>query len=70
MKFGQVVVCFMTDISNMFLSQYWRLKTSSRPFYDFIKMTNIVRSGHFNSWRLLFLNAPYSPFHKNETLES
>ena len=70
MKFGQVVVCCMTNISNMFLSQYWRLETSSRPCYDFIEMTNIVRSGHFHSWLLPFLNAPYSPFHKNETLES
>ena len=23
----------------MFLAQYWRLETSSSPFYDFIKMT-------------------------------
>ena len=39
MKFGQILVCCMTNISNMFLAQCWRLETSPRPFYDFIKMT-------------------------------
>ena len=29
----------MKNISNMFLAQYWRPETSSRPFYDFIKIT-------------------------------
>ena len=29
----------MTNISSMFLVQCWRLRTSSRPFYDFIKTT-------------------------------
>ena len=28
----------MAKISDMFLAQYWRLETSSRLFYDFIKM--------------------------------
>ena len=32
-------VCCMTNNSNMFLSQCCRLEISSRPFYDFIKMT-------------------------------
>ena len=36
---SQILVCCMINISNMFLRQYWRLETSSRPFYDFIKMT-------------------------------
>ena len=39
MKFGQVLVCCMTNISNMFLVLCQRLETSSRPFYEFIKMT-------------------------------
>ena len=38
-KFGQILVCCKTNISNMFLAQDWRLETSSRLFYDFIKMT-------------------------------
>ena len=37
MKFGRILVCCMTSISNMFLTQNWRPETSSRPFYDFIK---------------------------------
>ena len=47
----------------MFLAQCWRLETSSRPVYDFIKMTII-----FNSWYLQFLIFPYLRFQKNETL--
>ena len=39
MKFGQILVCCMTNISNMLLAECWRLETSSRLFYDFIKMT-------------------------------
>ena len=39
MKLGQILVCYLTNISNMVLAQYWRLETSSRPFYDLIKMT-------------------------------
>ena len=38
-KLGQILVCCKTNISNMFLAQDWRLETSSRLFYDFIKMT-------------------------------
>ena len=38
-KYHQNEIYCMTNISNMFLAQCWRLKTSSRPFYDFIKMT-------------------------------
>ena len=39
MKFGQMLVCYMTNISNTFFPKCWRLETSSRLFYDFIKMT-------------------------------
>ena len=70
MIFGQILVCFMTNISSMFWAQCWRLETSSRPFYDFVKMTIYQDLAIFNSWYLPFLNVPYSPFQKNETLES
>ena len=52
------------------LTQCWRLETSSRPFYDFIKMTIYQDLPIFHSSYLPFLNVPYSPFQKNETLES
>ena len=38
MKFGQILVYLIANISNMSLAQCWRLETSSRPFYDFNKM--------------------------------
>ena len=67
MKFGQILVCCMTDISNMFFGQFWRLETSSKPFYDFIKMTQDL--AFFDSWHLVLI-VPYSPSQKNEILES
>ena len=70
MKLGQILVCPMTNISNMFLAQCWRLETSFRPFYDFIKMVTVQNLAIFNSWHLPFLIVPYSHFQKNETLES
>ena len=69
-KFGQILVCCMTNISNMFLAEWWRLETSSRPFYDFIKMTIQQDLAIFNGWHIPFLIVLYSPFQKNETLES
>ena len=42
-----------TNISNMFLAQCWRLKTSSRSFYDFIEMTIQLNLTTFNSWYLM-----------------
>ena len=39
MKFDQILVYRITQISNMFLAHCWRLETSSRPFYDFNEMT-------------------------------
>ena len=50
--------------------QCWRLETSSRSFYDFIKMTIKRDLVIFNSWLLPFLIVGYSHFQKNETLES
>ena len=39
MKFGQILLCGMTNISNMFLAESWGLEISSSLFYDFTKMT-------------------------------
>ena len=36
MKFREILVYCMTNISNMFLTECWRQETSSRLFYDFI----------------------------------
>ena len=69
-KFVLMLVCCMTNISNMFLVYCWRLETSSRLFYDIIKMTIWRESVIFNSWHLTFWTVPYRPFQKNETLES
>ena len=69
MKLGQILVCCLTNISNMFLAQCWRLETSSRPFYDFIKMTIGRDLAIFDGWHVPFLIVPDSPFQKNETLE-
>ena len=41
MKFRQILVCCMTNISIMFLAESWRLETSSRLFYHFIKYSKI-----------------------------
>ena len=70
MKFGQILVCCMANISNTFLAQCWRLEPSSRAFYDFIKMTILRDQAIFNSGHLSFLTVPYSNFQKSETLES
>ena len=70
MKFGQILVCCMTNISNIFLTECWRLETSSRIFCDFIKMAIQQDQAIFNGRRIPFLIVLYSPFQKNETLES
>ena len=69
MKLGKILVCSLTNIFNMFLAQYWRLKTSSRTFYYFIKIIIGQDLAIFNGWHLPFLIVPYSPFQKIETLE-
>ena len=70
MKLSQILVCCLTNMSNMFLAQCWRLKTSSRPFYGFIKTTIQWDLINFYSWNLPFLIVFHSRFQKNETLES
>ena len=69
MKFGQILVCCMTNISNMFLAQCWRLETSSRPFHNFIKTTIKQDPTIFHSWHLPFSIVPYLPIQK-KPLES
>ena len=39
MKFGEILVCCMANISNMFLAECWRLEASARLFYNFLDMT-------------------------------
>ena len=63
MQFPQILVCCMTNISNLFLTQCWTLETSSRPFY-FLKITIKRDQAIFNNWHLAFLIVPYSPFQK------
>ena len=70
MKFGQILVCCMTNISDLFFAQCWRLETTSRLFYNFIKMTIEQDLTILNSWHLPFLSVPYSPFQKNEAPQS
>ena len=70
MDFCQILVFCMTNISDMFLVQCWRLETSSRVIYDFTKITIQQDLAIFNNWHLPFLIVFYSSFQKNETLES
>ena len=70
MSTSQVLVCCMTNISNVSFAQCWRLETSSRPFNGFIKTTIKQDLVIFNSWHIPFSVVPYSPFQGNETLES
>ena len=69
-KFGQILVCCMRNISNLFLAQYWGKETNSRLFYFFIKMTIKQDVTIFNSGHLPFFFVPYSLFQKDNTLES
>ena len=69
-KVGQILVCYVANISNIFLAECWRLEFNSRLFSDLVKITIQRDLAIFNRWNLQFLNVPYSPFQKNETLES
>ena len=64
MKFGQILVFCTTSISNMFLSQCYRLETSSMPFYNFIEMAISSYLASFNNWHLPLLIFHYSSFQK------
>ena len=69
MKLGQILVCCMTNIYNMFLAQCCRMETSSSPFYDFIIMIIYEDVVIFNNWHLPFLIVGFSHFQKNGTIE-
>ena len=69
-KLGQILVCCMRNISYLFLAECWRLETNSRLFYFFIKLKIKQDLTIFNGWHLPFLIVPYSPFQKDDTLES
>ena len=66
MKFGQILLC----ISSTFLAECWRLETSSRLFYDFVKITIQQDLAIFSGSHIPFLIVLYSLFQKYETLES
>ena len=68
MKFGQILVRCMKNITDIFLAECWILETSSRLFYDFIKMAIQQDLVIFNGCHILFSIVLYSPFQKNETL--
>ena len=70
MKSGQILVCCMTKISNMFFGECWRLETSSRLFYDFIKITIQQDLAILNGWHVPLLIVFIDLFKKNETLWS
>ena len=70
MKFGQILLYLITNISSIVLVQCWRLGTSSRLFYDVNEMTILQDLSIFSSWYLPLLIVPYSPFQKDETLET
>ena len=65
MKFGQIVVWPVTNISNMFLAECWRLEISCGPFYDFIKMTIKRDPDIFNTY---LFNGPLFTFFKKMKL--
>ena len=65
MEFGQILVCCM---KNRFLG-CWRLQTSYRLFYGFVKMTIYQHLAIFNGLHLQFSIVSDSPFQKNEPVE-
>ena len=58
MKFGQILVSCMTNISNMFMAQCMRQKTKFKAFYGFIKMAIKQDLAIFNTSHLPFLIIP------------
>ena len=66
MKSGQIRVSCMTNMTIMFLAEYWTLETSSRLIYDFIKMTKQLDLAIFNYWHIPFLIVLNSLFQKKK----
>ena len=61
MKFGQMLVCCMTNISTWLHAGDWKFVPGS--FMILLKQ-QYRKIWLFNSWHLPFLNVPYSPFYK------
>ena len=66
MKFDQILVQPLTNISNFFLAQFWKLETISRLFYDFDEIAIWYDLLIFTGSRLLFLIALVHTFRKME----
>ena len=62
-------MCCITNISNMYSAEWWGLETSSRLFYDFIKVTIQKDLTILNGWHIPFLIVLYSPFQKKWNIE-
>ena len=56
MKFGQILVCCMANIFNMFLAQCWRLETALYPFMILLKLAISRDLAIVNNLHLSFLN--------------
>ena len=69
MKFGQILVYLIANISDIFFAHCWRLENSSTPFYDFNEMAIYQDLLVLSSWHLPFLIVLHSPFQKNEIVE-
>ena len=63
-------VYLMTNLSNMFLVQCWRLETSSRSFYSLNEMTVWQDLSIFSIWYYPVLIFFYLNFQKIKTLET
>ena len=70
MKFGEILVCLITNMFNMFLAQCWRLGTRSRSYYNFNEMAIWQNLSIFSSWYYPFLIVLYLNFRKIEKLET
>ena len=64
MEFGKILVYLITNISNVFLAQCWRLGTSSRLCYNFNEMAIWRDLSIFSSWYYPFLILLYLNFQK------
>ena len=70
-KFGRRVVYIMTNISTIFLVQFWRLRANSEPFYDSSKIDLQQSMLIFKNGYVPFLIVSVHPLKKvNEKLYS
>ena len=57
------------NISILFLLWFWNLETSSRPFYDFKKITISHSQFYFSNWWLTILIATGPTFKRTKNLK-